>query len=107
MSNESKKEIGIGWMKLVFHIIMFRKLPDEGYKLNKYANGMELTYVQFLKNMFGIKSGQWLEMKFKELRDPNTSIKSIRTECKKEDKTFRGLCWYHREQEGLHIIKHQ
>lgn len=54
---------------------------------------MEIIYLQFLKNILGIKSRPGLKEEPRELKDSNTPIKSIETECKAEDNNFRGLLW--------------
>jgi hypothetical protein len=41
--------------------------------------------------MLGIKSRPGLEEEPRELKDSNTSIKSIETECKAEDNNVGGL----------------
>ncbi|KAL4083402.1 hypothetical protein QTP88_028725 [Uroleucon formosanum] len=86
---KSEEALGIGRMKLVLH--KSGKIPEERDRLNKYAKGVEITYLQFLKNILGIKSGPGLEVETREQRDSNTSIKSIEIECNEEDKTFGGL----------------
>lgn len=49
-------------------------------KLNRNNKGMEIIYLQkCLKSIQGIKSESGLELEPKELRDLNTSIKSIET----------------------------
>jgi len=52
---------------------------------------VEIIYLQFLKNILGIKSRPGLKEEPRELKDSNTPIKSIETECKAEDNNFRGL----------------
>jgi len=46
---KSEDGLGIGRMKVVFHIP--GKVPEDRNQLNKYAKGVEITNLQFLKNI--------------------------------------------------------
>jgi len=48
---KSEDGLGVGLMKLVFHIS--GKVPEERNKLNKYAKSVEIINLQFLKNILG------------------------------------------------------
>lgn len=55
---------------------------------------MEIIYLQkFLKSIQRIKSESGLELEPKELRDLNTSIKSIETKWIEEERTLSELFW--------------
>jgi len=88
--DSSDENFGIGQITLNFHAS--GKIPIDNNMLNRYNKCEEITYVQFLKNMLGIKSNPKLELEVNELSESKISSRSIEHQCKGDRRTFSWFC---------------